>query len=143
MAAGSRRVRAAHTTQRPTNVPRMFAILSPGSATLVPHFGVQCFVQWLHIVLLKLCNHCIIFYFRGCMASLKASLSNCKIYIYPGDHNPPHFHLRGPDSRALVEIVTLKVIAGKASRKDLEEVREMGSQRRKPDAAGIGVEKAQ
>ncbi len=58
------------------------------------------------------------------MASLKASLSNCKIYIYPGDHNPPHFHLRGPDSRALVAIVTLEVIAGKASRKDLEEVRE-------------------
>lgn len=58
------------------------------------------------------------------MASLKASLSNCKIYIYPGDHNPPHFHLKGPDSRALVEIVTLEVIAGKASRKDLEEVRE-------------------
>lgn len=58
------------------------------------------------------------------MASLKASLTNCKIYIYPGDHNPPHFHLRGPDSRALVEIVTLEVIAGKVSKKDLAEARE-------------------
>ena len=58
------------------------------------------------------------------MASLKASLSSCKIYIYPGDHNPPHFHLRGPDSRALVAIVTLEVIAGKASKKGLEEARE-------------------
>ena len=58
------------------------------------------------------------------MTSLKASLSNCKLYIYPGDHNPPHFHLRGPDSRALVEIVTLQVIAGKASKKDLAEARE-------------------
>jgi hypothetical protein len=58
------------------------------------------------------------------MASIDAPLSNCKIYIYPADHNPPHFHLRGPDSRALVDIVSLEVIAGKASRKDLAEVRE-------------------
>lgn len=58
------------------------------------------------------------------MASLKASLSNCKIYIYPSDHNPPHFHLRGPNSRALIEIVTLEVIAGKASKQDLGEARE-------------------
>jgi Domain of unknown function (DUF4160) len=56
------------------------------------------------------------------MASIDAPLSNCRIYIYPADHNPPHFHLRGPDSRALV--VSLEVIAGKASRKDLAEVRE-------------------
>jgi Domain of unknown function (DUF4160) len=58
------------------------------------------------------------------MASIDAPLSNCRIYIYPADHNPPHFHLRGPDSRALVDIVSLEVIAGKASRKDLAEVRE-------------------
>lgn len=57
------------------------------------------------------------------MASIKAPLSNCKIDIYPGDHNPPHFHLRGPDSNALVDIVTLEVIEGKASKKDLEEAR--------------------
>jgi hypothetical protein len=58
------------------------------------------------------------------VASIDAPLSNCKIYIYPADHNPPHFHLRGPDSRALVDIVSLEVIAGKASSKDLAEVRE-------------------
>lgn len=57
------------------------------------------------------------------MASLDASLSNCKIYVYAGDHNPPHFHLRGPNSRALVDIVTLEVIAGQASRTDLDEAR--------------------
>jgi hypothetical protein len=57
------------------------------------------------------------------MASVKASLSNCKIYIYPGDHNPPHFHLRGPNSRALVDIANLEVIAGRASKNDLEEAR--------------------
>ena len=37
---------------------------------------------------------------------------------------PPHFHLRGPDSRASVDMVTLEVIAGKASKKDLAEVKE-------------------
>jgi uncharacterized protein DUF4160 len=58
------------------------------------------------------------------MASLDANLSNCKIYIYPDDHNPPHFHLKGPNSRALIDIVSLEVIAGKASRKDLAEVKE-------------------
>jgi hypothetical protein len=57
------------------------------------------------------------------MASIDAPLSNCKIYIYPGDHNPPHFHLRGPDSRASLDIVSLEVLAGKASKKDLAEVR--------------------
>jgi hypothetical protein len=57
------------------------------------------------------------------MASLDARLSNCRIYIYPGDHNPPHFHLRGSDSRALVDIVTLEVIAGRASKRDLAEVK--------------------
>ena len=62
------------------------------------------------------------------MASINAPLSNCKIYIYPGDHNPPHFHLKGPDSKALIDIVTLEVLAGKASRKDLAEAREWASE---------------
>ena len=43
--------------------------------------------------------------------------------MYAGDHNPPHFHLRDPNSRALVDIVTLEVIAGQVSRSDLEEAR--------------------
>lgn len=57
------------------------------------------------------------------MASINATLSNCKIYIYPGDHNPPHFHLKGPNSRASVDMVTLEVVAGKASKGDLAEVK--------------------
>lgn len=57
------------------------------------------------------------------MTGIKASLSNCKIYIYPGDHNPPHFHIRGPNSRALINLATLDVMAGRVSRKDLEEAR--------------------
>jgi Domain of unknown function (DUF4160) len=66
-------------------------------------------VQWLHI------------------SPLLATLGNCEIYVYAGDHNPPHFHLRGPDSRALVNIATLEVMAGKASRKDLLEALEWAS----------------
>ena len=58
------------------------------------------------------------------MASIDALLSNCKVHIYPGDHNPPHFHLRGPDSRASVEIMSMEIIAGKASKRDLAEIKE-------------------
>jgi hypothetical protein len=58
------------------------------------------------------------------VASINAPLSNCRIYIYPGDHNPPHFQLKGPNSRALVDIVSLEVIAGTASKKDLAEAKE-------------------
>jgi len=57
------------------------------------------------------------------MASIDAPLSNCKVYIYPGDHHPPHFHLRGPDSRASVEIMSMEIIAGKASKRDLAEIK--------------------
>lgn len=70
------------------------------------------------------------------MASVDAALSNCKIYIYPGDHNPPHFHIRGPDSKALIDIVTLELLAGKASRRDLVEAREWAS---KPENLAILV----
>jgi len=41
--------------------------------------------------------------------------SNCKITVYLGDHNPPHFHIVGIDFDALVEIATLQVIRGNAS----------------------------
>ena len=58
------------------------------------------------------------------MASINAPLSICKVYIYQGDHNPPHFHLKGPDSRASVDIMSLEVIAGKASKRDLAEIKE-------------------
>lgn len=70
------------------------------------------------------------------MVSVDAPLSNCKIYIYPGDHNPPHFHLKGPNSKALIDIVTLEVLAGKAFRKDLAEAREWAS---KPENQAVLV----
>ena len=62
------------------------------------------------------------------MASVDAPLSNCKIYIYPGDHRPPHFRLRGPNSRASIDMVSLEIIAGKAAKADLAEVRHWAAQ---------------
>jgi len=50
-----------------------------------------------------------------------AMLTNAKIEMYPGDHAPPHFHLRGPNSNALVRLDTLMVIRGTAHCRDLEE----------------------
>ena len=48
-------------------------------------------------------------------------LSNSKICIFPGDHAPPHFHLKGPDWMASIEITSLELLKGKAPRGDLEE----------------------
>jgi hypothetical protein len=70
------------------------------------------------------------------MAGIVVPLSNCSIYIYPGDHNPPHFRLKGPNSRASVDIMSLEVIAGKASRKDLAEVKEWAA---KPENLAVLV----
>ena len=41
------------------------------------------------------------------------------IYIYADDHLPPHFHLLSPDSDAQIEIATMQVMRGTASRADL------------------------
>lgn len=40
------------------------------------------------------------------------TLGNLAIFIYPDDHAPPHFHVRGPDLNALVEIDTLQILRG-------------------------------
>ena len=37
--------------------------------------------------------------------------SNTEIAMYFADHNPPHFHVLGPDGAAQVAIETLEVIA--------------------------------
>ena len=42
------------------------------------------------------------------------------LYFYADDHAPPHFHVRSPDSNAQVEIATLEIMRGSASRADLE-----------------------
>ncbi|MET0368228.1 MAG: DUF4160 domain-containing protein [Methylobacterium sp.] len=44
-----------------------------------------------------------------------------RIDIRSRDHNPPHFHLIGPDFHALVGIRTLEVLEGTYTRKALSE----------------------
>ena len=41
--------------------------------------------------------------------------SNCRITVYVGDHNPPHFHIVGVDFDVLVELATLQVIRGNSA----------------------------
>lgn len=46
---------------------------------------------------------------------------NSKIALYYGDHNPPHFHILGPEFADLVEIETLAIIGGRARAKEIAE----------------------
>lgn len=50
-------------------------------------------------------------------------LGNAKIQVFADDHAPPHFHLVGPESHAQIEIGSLRLLRGRASRRDLEEAR--------------------
>lgn len=45
-----------------------------------------------------------------------------QIRMYPSDHLPPHFHVVGPDSEALVSLKKLEVLAGRARQDELKEV---------------------
>lgn len=46
-----------------------------------------------------------------------------KIEVRSRDHNPPHFHMIGPDFHALIDIRTLQVIEGTYTRRALAEAR--------------------
>ena len=46
-------------------------------------------------------------------------LANVAIYMYADDHAPPHFHMLGPESDALVELESLRVVRGRFRRRDL------------------------
>lgn len=48
-------------------------------------------------------------------------LSGCRVCIYPGDHLPAHFHVRGPGWAVMVEIVSLRVLKGNGSKVAIEE----------------------
>lgn len=50
-----------------------------------------------------------------------ARLNNAKIQMFADDHVPPHFHLFGPNSNAVLAIGTLTVIRGRADARDLTE----------------------
>jgi hypothetical protein len=48
------------------------------------------------------------------------------IYMYPNDHNPPHFHARYAGEDGVFEIASLQLIAGKLPRRAVSLVTEWG-----------------
>jgi Domain of unknown function (DUF4160) len=50
-----------------------------------------------------------------------ARLSNATINVCFGGEAPPHFHVRGPNSDAKIDIETLKVMRGRYRRSDYAE----------------------
>jgi hypothetical protein len=46
-------------------------------------------------------------------------IGNIKIQIFADDHNPPHFHVKTPDGKALIRISDLTVMAGNIDRLSL------------------------
>jgi hypothetical protein len=48
------------------------------------------------------------------------------IYMYPLDHNPPHFHARYAGEEGVFEIATLQVITGNLPRRAVAIVTEWG-----------------
>lgn len=51
-------------------------------------------------------------------------------YIYPDDHNPPHFHIVGPDFNAQVRIGDLTTIKGNAPPDTMRRVLEWAAENR-------------
>jgi hypothetical protein len=48
-----------------------------------------------------------------------ASLTNAAVFVYAGDHAPPHFYVLGPNTNAVIDIQTLRVTRGSYTRRDL------------------------
>lgn len=62
------------------------------------------------------------------MATL-ARLAKCKLTLYAGDHNPPHFHVLAHDgSEALVDLASLQVMDGSVRPAVLKEALAWASQ---------------
>ncbi len=55
-------------------------------------------------------------------------LSNARIEVRANEHVPPHFHLVGPESNALIDIRSLKMLQGDAARKDYREAVEWAAE---------------
>ena len=52
------------------------------------------------------------------------------IFMYFDEHNPPHFHVRYNEERAVISIQELKVMEGKLSRRALSLVLEWANEHR-------------
>jgi len=60
-----------------------------------------------------------------------ARLSRCVIRIYADDHPPPHFHIILNDGReCLVDIETLRYIAGRVSHREIAEAIDWAAEQR-------------
>ncbi|HYF85152.1 DUF4160 domain-containing protein [Azospirillum sp.] len=55
---------------------------------------------------------------------------NARVYIYADDHNPPHFHIVGPDFNALVRINDLALLKGTAPPDTMRKVLEWAGENR-------------
>lgn len=54
---------------------------------------------------------------------LVGKIQNLKLYIYPKDHNPPHFHVRSPDFDASFNILTCEIINGNIDLKSYKKIK--------------------
>ena len=52
-----------------------------------------------------------------------SSFEGIRIYIYPRDHHPPHFHAFYAEYEALINIRTLDIMAGNLPGKQLKRIR--------------------
>lgn len=77
------------------------------------------------------------------MAGIDASLSNCKVYIYPGDHNPPALPPKGPQFEGFRGYHELGGYRGEGVKEGLGRSQRVGRKARKSGRISIGVEKAQ
>lgn len=50
------------------------------------------------------------------------TVDSIKLYLYPRDHNPPHFHAIYAEYEALIDIRTLEVLRGQLPGKQLKRV---------------------
>jgi hypothetical protein len=47
--------------------------------------------------------------------------SNCKLCMYADDHNPPHFHVRGPGWDVSIDLRTFEILDGQGNGCDIAE----------------------
>lgn len=53
---------------------------------------------------------------------LITTVDSIKLYLYPRDHNPPHFHAIYAEYEALIDIRTLEVLRGQLPGKQLKRI---------------------
>lgn len=50
-------------------------------------------------------------------------INNLKLYIYPKDHNPPHFHIKSREFDACFDLYSCDIIKGKIDGKSHKKIR--------------------